>query len=316
MINWGVIGFGRMGKQYVEFLNEKSPFFKLKGISSKSKIKSKNFYFYETYEDLIKSDDIDAVYISTLNNTHKDLVILANQNNKKILCEKPLGINFSDVKKIHSLIEEKDNFFEAIAYRAHPLTSSLMEILEDKELGEIKKIESNFGFKVRKIKKESRLFNKELGGGSILDLGCYPISFFNLFDKKDNIKIINSKFELCETDVDIDAQISLKINDNIEAIGKVSLKENLENKCRIHFKNGTVTIPSPWLPPTKTFIEIETKSRYFKKIISSKKSVYSYLLEVSSAFFANKEIKRNFLVNIDESLKISKIVDLWRKKLD
>ena len=64
---------------------------------------------------------------------------MANQNNKKILCEKPLGINFSDVKKIHSLIEEKDNFFEAIAYRAHPLTSSLMEILEDKELGEIKR---------------------------------------------------------------------------------------------------------------------------------------------------------------------------------
>ena len=315
MINWGVIGFGRMGKQYVQCLKEKSNLFKLKGVSSKSSSNIKDINFYNSYEDLIKSDDIDAIYISTLNNTHKDLVILANQNNKKILCEKPLCINFSDVKELHSLIEEKNNFFEAIAYRAHPLTSLLMEILEDKELGEIKKIESNFGFKVRKIKKDSRLFNKELGGGSILDLGCYPISFFNLFDKKNNIEITSSKFELCETDVDIEAEISLKINDDIEAIGKVSFKENLENKCRVYCKNGTVTIPSPWLPPNKTFIEIETKSRYYKKLILTKKNVYTCLLEASSAFFANKETKSNFLVDIDESLKISKIIELWRTKI-
>ena len=94
MINWGVIGFGRMGSQYVDCLKKKSNLFKLKGVSSKSNLKNNDLNFYKSYEDLIKSDEIDAVYISTLNNTHKDLVILANQCNKKILCEKPLGMNF------------------------------------------------------------------------------------------------------------------------------------------------------------------------------------------------------------------------------
>jgi len=315
MINWGIIGLGRMGKQYVDCFKEKSNQFKLIGVSSKSGSKNTDLNFYSSYEELLSSDDIDAVYISTLNNTHKDLVVLANQNNKKILCEKPLGMNLLEVKELHTLLEKKkNNFLEAIAYRAHPIISSLFEILDDHEIGNIKKIYSDFGFKVKKIKKESRLFNKELGGGSILDLGCYPISFFNLFCKKNDTKIIKSKFELCETGVDIDGEISLKINGNIDAIGKVSLKENLKNICTIFCEKAKITLPSPWLPPNKTYIEIETKSRYFKKIISSKKNVYTYLLEESSNFFSGKVANLNFLVNIDESLTISEIIDTWKNK--
>ena len=249
MINWGVIGFGRMGKQYVDCLKIKSDLFKLSGVSSKTSSHIKEFNFYKSYEELIKLKEIDAIYISTLNNTHKDLVILANTYNKKILCEKPLGMNLLEVKELHSLLKnKKENFLEAIAYRAHPITSAIFEILKDKEIGQVKKIESSFGFKIKKIKKDSRLFNKDLGGGAILDLGCYPISFFNLFDQKNDTKIIKSNFELCKTDVDIDADISLKINNEIEAIGKVSLKENLENKCRIYCENAIITVPSPWLP--------------------------------------------------------------------
>ena len=315
MIRWGIIGFGRMGRQYVDCFKIKSDLFKLSGISSKTSSNIKELNFYNSYEDLIKVKEIDAIYISTLNNTHKDLVILANNYNKKILCEKPLGMNFSEVQELHYLLKKKENFFlEAIAYRAHPIIPAIFEILNDREIGQLKKIESNFGFKVRKIKKESRLFNKEAGGGAILDLGCYPLSFFNLFDKKNDIKLIRSNFELCETDVDIDGEIFLKIDDKIDAIGKVSLRENLENKCRIHCENAIITIPSPWLPANKTFIEIETKSRYFKKLISSDKNVYQHLLEASSIFFLKKNEKSKFLVSIDESFKISKIIDLWKNE--
>jgi len=315
MIRWGIIGFGRMGKQYVDCFKIKSDLFKLSGISSKTSSNIKELNFYNSYEDLIKVKEIDAIYISTLNNTHKDLVILANNYNKKILCEKPLGMNFSEVQELYSLLKKKEEIFlEAIAYRAHPIIPTIFEILNDKEIGQIKKIESNFGFKVRKIKKESRLFNKKVGGGAILDLGCYPLSFFNLFDKKKDIKVIKSNFELCETDVDIVGEISLKIDSKIDAIGKVSLRENLENKCRIYCENAIITIPSPWLPTNKTFIEIETKSRYFKRLISSNKNVYQHLLEASSVFFLKKEKKSKFLVGIDESLKISEIIDLWKNE--
>ena len=317
MINWGIIGFGNMGRQYENCFRKESSIFNLVGIASKSKKKIKNITrevkFFDTYEDLIKSSLIDAIYVSTLNNSHKNLVYLANLHDKKILCEKPLGMNLSEVEELFNLLKnKKDNFIEAIAYRSHPQTEALLQLLGDKEIGEIKKIESSFGFKVKKIRKNSRLFNKKLGGGAILDLGCYPLSFFNLLKGNKKMEIVKSNFNLCETNVDIDGEIILDIDNNIEAVGKVSLRENLDNTCKIYCDNVQITLREPWLPTNKSFIEVETKSRYYKKIISSNKSVYENQLEASSIFFSKNDKRSNLLVNIDESLELSKMIEIWK----
>ena len=317
MINWGIIGFGNMGKQYFNCLQKKSSVFNLTAVASQSKKGvnklSKDIKFFNDYDDLIQSDLVDAIYISTLNNTHKILVEKAFKSNKKILCEKPLGMNLNEVKELHNLLKDnQNNFIEAIAYRSHPQTEILLNLIKETEMGQIKKIVSTFGFKLKKIRKDSRLFSKKLGGGSILDLGCYPVSFFNLFKKDKQMKVIRSKFNLCETDVDINGEIDLKIDDNILATGRVSLKENLDNSCKIFLENALITIKEPWLPSNKSFIEVETKSRYFKKIINSNKNVYDYQIELSSSFFSNRTNDLKNLVNINESLEIAKILETWK----
>ena len=314
MINWGVIGFGRMGKTFTNCFKNTDQLFQLKGVASNSNSKNKN-EFYKNYDDLINSSEIDAVYISTLNNTHKDLVTKCIKQNKKVLCEKPLGLNLNEVREVYDLLSDKKNFFfEAIAYRSHPQTLRLIELLEDRNFGKVKKVEANFGFKVKKIKKDSRLFNKSLGGGSILDLGCYPVSFFSLFtDNYNDVEVIKSYHRLCETNVDVHGDIELRLNNQITAIGRVSLSENLDNICRIYCENAVITVSSPWLPSEKTFLEIETKGRYFKEFISTKKNVYEHQLENVSLAFVRKNTKDFNLVNIEESLKISRILDEWLK---
>ncbi len=314
MINWGVIGFGRMGKTFANCFNKDNVDYELRGFASRSINKNISLKRYESYNDLINSSEIDAIYISTLNNTHKDLVIKSLEKNKKVLCEKPLGLNFEEVKEIHDLIKDKKNiFFEAIAYRSHPQTKKLLEILKDQKLGKIKKIEANFGFKNKRIKKDSRLFNKALGGGSILDLGCYPISFFTLFaNKSEDIEILTSNYNLCETDVDINAEIHLKLNNEIDARGKVSLSENLNNNCKIYCENATITVPSPWLPSEKSFLEIETKKGYFKEFINTNKNVYKHQLHEVNSLFHGKSTEKSYLVDIEESLKISKVLNSWQ----
>ena len=205
-------------------------------------------------------------------------------------------------------------FCEAIAYRSHPQTLKLLETLRDKSCGKIKKIEANFGFRTKRIKRDSRLFNKSLGGGSILDLGCYPISFLNLFnDKSNDIEVLKSSYNLCETDVDIDGEIHLRLNDEINATCKVSLSQNLANICRLYCENATITVPYPWLPTKKSFLEIETKSRYFKEFIITDKNVYKHQLEKVTSFFNGEGINNSYLVNIEESLKISRGLDKWLK---
>ena len=321
MINWGIIGFGNMGRRFAECFNYVDQKINLLGYASNSNLSLKNSNEKKTkfnsYKELIESKNIDAVYISTLNNSHKDLVIQALQNQKKVLCEKPLGINFQEVNDIKEITkDEKNLIFEAITYRSHPQTSFLKKIVKDKELGEIKKIESYFGFKVKRIKEDSRLFKKEFGGGSILDIGCYPISFFTLFLKDENkINLLSSKIENYRTGVDIDAQIELKLNDTIEAKARVCFTENLSNICKIYCEKGTITVPEPWIQKKSSFIDIETKSRYYKNIFKNDKDSYSIQLDtVSNIFMGNKNLS-NDLIDINESLKIKKILDLWLKKI-
>lgn len=319
MINWGIIGFGRMGKTFADCFKNSNESFKLTAIASKSNSKisfeDKNLNVFKNYDELILSPKIDAIYVATLNNTHKEIVVKGLNNNKKILCEKPLGMNVYEVDEIYKHIKEKKNiFFEAIAYRSHPQLVKLFEILKDENIGKIKKIEANFGFKLRKINKDSRLFNKDLGGGSILDLGCYPISFFNLFAiNYSEIKIIKSSYNLCETNVDINGEIHLKLNNEIDAIGKVSLSENLENICRLYCENAIITVPNPWLPPERSFLEIETKQGYFKEFINTNKNIYEHQLYEVNSSFCGKNAKNSHLVNIEESLEISRILDKWLK---
>ena len=317
MIKWGIIGFGNMGKTFYKCFDNMNKDITLNAIASKSNLKkqtiNKKIKKFDNYEELIEDDNIDAVYISTLNNTHKNLVALALKNNKKVLCEKPIAVNFQDVSDLLKYTKRNANIlFEALAYRSYPLINELKDILDNQNFGNIKKIESNFGFKVKKIKNESRLFNKELGGGAILDVGCYPISFFSLFNKSQKkIKITESTLDYCETNVDIDASIKLCINDNIEANGKVSFRQNLNNICKIYCDNAIVTIPEPWMPSKNTFLEIDTKKRYYKKFIKNKLDVYSeQLLQISRAFKGEGNVNKN-LVNINESYQITEILDKW-----
>ena len=177
---------------------------KLLSISSLNSEKLKSFannfqidknYVFDSYNDLISCKEIDAVYIATLNNTHLNLIKSCAENKKNILCEKPLTLNFDEANEAANYIAKHDViFYEAIAYYSHGQTKNLIALLNENKLGKIISINSTFGFKVKRVNPKSRIFDKSLGGGVILDVGCYPLSLLNLISKNSkNIKFINAK---------------------------------------------------------------------------------------------------------------------------
>ena len=184
------------------------------------------------------------------------------------------------------------------------------------EIGDILKVEAFFGFKVKRIKKDSRLFSKDLGGGAILDVGCYPVSFFNLFCQKgEQLKLIKSEGTYSSTGVDDQSEAHLMIGKNIEGYCKVSLKENLINSCKIYGTKGSVNIPAPWLPAQKTYIEIKNKNSYYKKFIINKKSLYTTQIESVSSLFLEKMVDQKNHVDIIESVEIMKILNKWKENI-
>ena len=325
MIKWGVIGTGHMANIFAESIQETDNA-KLMAVSSRTKksleIFGDRFNIKENLrfisnEEICKSEDIDAIYISTLNNTHFDLIKLCAINKKNILCEKPFCLNLIEAKELQKIIIiNKVMFFEAIAYLSHPQTSVILDLVNNDEIGEIISIESTFGFKVRKIDPESRLFNKKLGGGAILDVGCYPMSFISLFLDNENKIVFNEiDGEIYHTNVDIAASANITINDKIQCKIKISLKEYFKNNSIIKGTKGSMIVGFPWLPEKKVFLEIHNKSRYYKNFVHSDLSVYANQIKNVSNRFLNNNNNKIRLFDVSKSLENMTYLDHWMESI-
>jgi|TARA_B110000238_G_C16125254_1_gene438922 predicted dehydrogenase len=325
MIKWGVIGAGNMGKIFAETIKEvdNAKLIAVASINSKSldlfsnNFKIKEALRFNNYLSICKNDEIDAIYISTLNNTHFDLIKMCATNKKHILCEKPFCLNLDEaleIKKI--LIHNNVKFFEAIAYVSHPQTDYLLKLVNDNEIGEIKSIESSFGSRIKKVEVESRLFNKKLGGGVILDIGCYPMSFISLFNNnKKELIFKNIEGEIGKTNVDIAASAEILMNEKINCKIKVSFKEHFKNNSILYGSKGNIKINMPWHPSKKAFLEISNNDRYFKQFIESDLTLYANQIKNVSSEFLNKSSNKYNLFNISKAFENMRYLDYWIKNI-
>ena len=312
MINWGILGMGRMGMSFANAIKETSNSKLIATASNSGKV----FGNFEnrSYESLINDKNIDAIYIATINNSHVDLIKKIIETQKKILCEKPIATSLQSFLEVEKLmLDKKIKFYEGIAYYSHPQTIEVLNLIDNDEIGNIEKIESTFGFKAR-YRPSSRLYNKELGGGSILDLGCYPISFFMLFAKlQEKIFISNKKLNYAKSGVDDEATATLNYDNKFEGKIHVSIKSNLENSCTIYGSKGFIKVKEPWSPNNNDVIEISSNKHFYIKQIKSNLSVYANQIEKVSESFLSDNIKNN-LFDIQKSLINMKLIDNWLSK--
>ena len=331
MINWGIIGLGRMANRFASAIGEVENA-KLLGIASKNIDTLKHFgdqhniennFRFSTYNEILNCKEINSIYISTLNNTHADITIKAAKAKKNILCEKPVTTNYSDTVKVFEELNKSNVFFlEAIAYRTHPQTRFVINKILEGEIGEVDKIESTFGFSHRKLDPQSRLFNPKLGGGAILDVGCYPVSFSSLIaNVKKKEKLIEPEFldvsgSLCSTGVEECAYATLKFNNRITAKVGTAIRLNMKNQTLIEGTKGSILINSPWLPDKRSLVEIKTDKRYYKTFVNSTKSIFANQIHVVSQLIIDGKKEGEFpAMTWKSSINNMHVLDRWKKKL-
>lgn len=330
VIKWGILGLGKMAQKFAEAIQEVENA-KLVSISSLSKQKNESFgkkfniddkLRFNTYEDLINCKEVDAVYIATLNNTHANLIIKSADAGKSILCEKPMAINKEEAKLVFEKLEKTNVFFlEAIAYRSHPQIMELMKLVSNDAIGKIEKIKSCFGFSVKSFFKfipKHRLFNKKTGGGAILDLGCYPVSFGLLIAKilkqesslKYKLTDCKGKFNFRGTDDE--AYTKIEFNNLFDLEANVSIKNQFENSSIIFGSKGKLKISS-WLPNEKSFIEISNKKNNCTKEVISKYSTYANTIKLASDSIEKNKFECNFPnMTWKDSKENIKILTEWK----
>ena len=257
-IKWGIIGSGNIADAFAHSVkycqdsdlvsvfgrNEEA----VKQFSAKFTIKS-----YTNLDSFFTSDEIDAVYIATPHSSHFTYSLEAIKNNKHILCEKPLTMNYLESMTLLSLAKEAKVFLmEAYMYRTHPQTFNILDHLDlFKNTQEKIFIESSFGFSAE-LPKEHRLRNPLLGGGAILDVGCYPLSMVKLIAGNlqgmpfaDPESIIATG-RLDETGVDLQSEAHLVFSDQIEAKISCAIDEEYSNDLKIKSGNLELIVEQPW----------------------------------------------------------------------
>lgn len=180
-IHWGIIGLGKIAHKFADDLLQ-VPKCKLVAVASRSAAKSQAFAksyqateAYASYEELLEDPKVQAVYIATPHAFHFEHTILCLKHGKAVLCEKPLALNSAQVSEMIATAKAQNVLLmEALWTYFLPHYKKVLEVLQVGTIGKITALEADFGF-YPKFDNASRVFNKSLGGGSLLDIGIYPI---------------------------------------------------------------------------------------------------------------------------------------------
>lgn len=292
-VKWGIIGLGSIAHHFVKDLNLVEGA-ELVAVASRSEEKAKAFakeyqakYHFDAYDALFNCKEVEVVYIATPHSFHAELAIEAMKKGKHILCEKPMGVNTREVEiMIKTAKENKVFLMEALWSRFNPSIRKTLQLIEDGDIGNIKYLHADFAFPALHRDESNRLLNPDLAGGSLLDIGIYPIFLsYLLFGKPDSIQA-SSKFHT----TGIEMQTSMLFDyPDAQAMLYSGLNSKSKMEAEISGTKGNIFLDPKWHEAQgytlekngqKTHVDLPTTGRgYFYEILEVHTCLKSNKLE-------------------------------------
>ncbi|WP_338359786.1 Gfo/Idh/MocA family oxidoreductase [Yeosuana marina] len=260
-VRWGIIGLGNIAHKFATDLLTIDDS-ELYAVASRAQEKATDFASkynatkaYSSYEDLASDPLVDAVYIATPHAFHKENSILCLEKGISVLCEKPFAMNADEVNEMIACAKANNTLLmEALWTYFLPHYQYVLETLKNKTYGNILKLEADFGF-FREFNNDSRLFRKSLGGGSLLDIGIYPIfsalSTLGVPQKKE----AHATFFDNKTDSSCD--MTFYYDNDVTATLKSSLLEDLPTEAIFYCEQATIKVNRQFHCPTTVSILID-----------------------------------------------------------
>jgi predicted dehydrogenase len=271
----------------------------------------------------LKDPSVEAVYIATPHPSHAEWAIQAAKAGKHILCEKPLTMNGRETKRVLAAVKRYKVFLlEAFAYRPHPQTAKLLELIRRGVIGEVRLIQSSFCYNAG-FNPQSRIFNRKLGGGGILDIGCYPISISRLIAGACQGRPFADPIEvkgvghLGRTGVDEWTSALLKFPGDIVAEVTCGVRVEGETVLRIHGSKGSITVPKPFNAghkAGKAEILLRREGKITTIPVKFPQSLYVYEAD-ETARCIRRGSRQSPYMNWADSLGNTKTLDRWLKSL-
>lgn len=328
-IRWGIIGTGNIAQVFAKGIAG-STTGELFAVASRNLSNAQSFgqefdvpCRYSSYEALIADPKVQVVYIALPHVFHAEWAIRAANAGKHILCEKPLAINYAEALSIVDAASRNDIFMmEAFMYRCHPQTAKLIELLRSKVIGDVRIIQATFSFQAD-FDLTNRALSNELGGGSILDVGCYPISMVRLIAGVDLGKEYAEPIEVYGaghvgdlSGIDEWSVCCLKFPRGILAQVSAGVFLKQENVVSIFGSDGNIFIPSPWVPggrePGITKIFVRSGSETVAQEIITETTLNLYAMEADMVA-TSINLRQSPVMKWEDSLGNMRTLDHWRQ---
>ena len=315
LIKWGILGLGKIAHKFASDLILVKDC-ELTAVASsneyRAKVFAKNFgvnTFYGHYEGLYRDNSVKIIYIASLNQNHHEHVIEAIKNGKSILCEKPLAINQRQVKEMIDCAKKHKVFLmEGLWTRFNPAFEQVLQWINQGVIGKLRYINATFSFYGLDKELDSRLFNIEKGGGSLLDIGIYPL--FLAYIIMGNPNTIKASAILSDTGVDEQIGILLTY-DQSQAILYSSYSHHENMRATICGEDGEIYLDSRWHESPN--IKLVKKEDTIDKIFDFLGNGYTYeILEVNQCLRNDKTESSKW--SLQHSLKLVKLMDEIRKQ--
>jgi len=312
-IRWGIIGLGNIANKFAADLARVENV-ELVAVASRNQQRADEFAVqhnskkaYNSYEKLVKDAEVDAVYIATPHSFHKKHAILCLENKKAVLCEKPFAMNLEEVTEMIAVARENNVLLmEALWTFFLPHFTYVLDIVKGKKFGKLNNLEADFGF-YRDFDETSRLFKKEVGGGSLLDIGIYPIfAALATLGKPDAIDANATFFEN-----GADSSCSAVFHyDNAKATLKSTLLEETKTEAIFTFDKAIVIIKRQFHQPSTVVIIHNNKEEIIN--FDCKTIGYSFEIEHFNQLLRENK-KESAVMTFDFSRSMIKTLDKVRK---
>ena len=313
-IRWGIIGTGYIADLFAKGLTV-VPDAELLAVASRTQAGAEAFATihnvprrYDSYAALAADPDIDVIYVSTPHPMHAENALMCLEAGKAVLCEKPFTLNAGEARHVIQTARDKGLFLmEAMWTRYFPVMVRVRDLLSAGVIGDVRLLNVDFGFRTT-YDPQHRLFNPELGGGSLLDVGIYPISFASMVMGKPTR--ITGMAELGQTGTDDQSVYVFGYDNGALAMLASAVRTETPHQAVINGTEGRITVQPQFWRPTKLTLEVygKEKSEIHLPIIGNG---YNYqAVEVGRCL--REGLLESSVMPLDESIELMETLDALR----
>ncbi len=315
-IRWGIIGLGHIAHKFSQDL-ETCEHATLYAVASRSQEKVNSFAkkyqvpnAYNSYELLVKNPAIDAVYIATPHSFHREHSILCLQHQKAVLCEKPFAMNVAEVQEMIEVAKENNTLLmEALWTYFLPHYQYVLMQLKNHVFGKVLKLEADFGFQPPYDVK-SRVVNKKVGGGSLLDIGIYPV--FAALSMLGIPKNIDANATFFENGADASCDITFHYGDATAYLRSTFLEET-PTEAIVTCEKGVIRVNTRFHQPTTVTLIENNKEQTLD--FSSDRFGYNFEIEHFNQLLRDHK-KQSDIMTFAFSKNLIEILDHIRQRIN